>query len=64
MQRIVERARSGGRAVGTFIDDVEGARRWAGFGMQFISYAVDMGIIQDAIKGIVTSLRGTSGGRA
>lgn len=57
MARVVERARSKGLAVGTFVDDLAAARRWAGSGVQFISYAVDVGIIYEAMKSIVASLK-------
>ncbi len=56
MQRVVDRARSRGVAVGTFVDDVEGARRWEALGVQFVSYSVDVGIIYEAMRDSVSRL--------
>lgn len=61
MRRVVERTRSRGLAVGTFVDDSEGARRWEELGVQFISYSVDVGIIYDAMRDSVRRLTRTDG---
>lgn len=56
MQRVADRVRSAGFAVGTFVDNTAGARRWAGVGVQFISYSVDVGIIYAAMRDAVEAL--------
>lgn len=58
MQRVVQKARAAGLAVGTFVDNVEGARRWVGFGAQFIAFSVDVGIVYPAMRNVVRALRG------
>ena len=57
MQRVVEKVRSADLAVGTFVDDVESAKRWADLGVQFISFSVDVGILYRAMKSIVEALK-------
>lgn len=57
MQRVVEKARSAQLAVGTFVDDVESAKRWADLGVQFVSFSVDVGILYRAMKSTVEALK-------
>jgi len=57
MQRVVEKVRSVQLAVGTFVDDIESAKRWADLGVQFISFSVDVGILYRAMKSSVEELR-------
>ena len=56
MERIVARARAAGIAVGTFVDDRAAASRWIDAGITYISYSVDVGIFQEACRGIVEGL--------
>ncbi|MGI6149602.1 MAG: HpcH/HpaI aldolase family protein [Limnochordia bacterium] len=53
MQFIVEKARSAGIVVGTFVDQLEAIQRWKDAGVQYISYSVDVGIFVEACKQIV-----------
>ena len=45
MEEAVTLAKRSGKAVGTFVESVEDAKKWAKIGVQYISYAVDVGII-------------------
>lgn len=58
MERAVTIARSHGVAIGTFVDDLEAAKRWTGCGVQFLSFSVDVGIVYQAMKNLVGALRG------
>lgn len=44
--------------VGTFTDTIENARKWKNLGVNYIAHSVDMGIFHDAIKGLVTEIKG------
>lgn len=57
MQQAVELATQAGVAVGTFVDNVEAGHKWMKLGVQYISFAVDVGIFFEACKGIVERLR-------
>lgn len=58
MKEVVERARKAGRAMGTFVDDMQTAYKWMNLGVQYISYAVDVGILYKACLEIVKGLKG------
>jgi 4-hydroxy-2-oxoheptanedioate aldolase len=63
MQYAVELARMRGVVVGTFIENAEGARRWAGVGVQYLCYSVDVGILVQAASGAVKELRSATDSR-
>jgi len=52
MKQVVEKARSNGKYVGTFVDDMETGNKWIKLGVQYISYSVDVGIIYNACTSI------------
>ena len=56
MEEAVALARKSGKVVGTFVESVEDAKKWAEIGVQYISYAVDTGLILNAFKNITTGL--------
>lgn len=56
MQEITRQAQQAGKIVGTFVDDVAAAQRWAEIGIQFIAYSVDTGIIYQSFKNITDQL--------
>lgn len=56
MREIIDRAREAGKIVGTFVDDVDAARKWLALGVQYIAYSVDTGIIYQSFKEIADSL--------
>lgn len=56
-KEVVDKARAKNIAVGTFVDTVEGAHKWQALGVQYISFAVDVGIFYEASKKIVAGLK-------
>ena len=50
MKDIVERAKSKGKVVGTFVDTPQDLKMWKEIGVQYLSYSVDVGIFIDACK--------------
>lgn len=59
MEEAVALAKIHGKAVGTFTESVENAKKWNEIGVQYISYSVDVGILMDAFKGIYGQLKNT-----
>ena len=53
MKEIVEKAKSLGKLVGTFVETPESSKQWVDLGIKYIAYAVDVGIYFDACKNIV-----------
>lgn len=56
MKDAVKLARKHGKAVGTFTESVENAKKWRDIGVQYISYAVDVGLIMNTFKDITNQL--------
>ncbi len=56
MEEAVVLARKSGKVVGTFVETVEDAKKWEKIGVQYISYAVDTGIVLKAFQQITTKL--------
>ncbi|MGI6098043.1 MAG: HpcH/HpaI aldolase family protein [Dethiobacteria bacterium] len=56
-KEVIEKAAAKKVAVGTFVDTVEAGHKWQELGVQYISYAVDVGILYEASKEIVSKLR-------
>jgi len=56
MEEAVAEARKSGKMVGTFVETLEDAKKWEKIGVQYISYAVDTGIILKAFQKITTGL--------
>lgn len=52
MESVVEKAKSKGKIVGAYVDDVESGRKWMDLGVQYISYKVDTAIIYEHFKDI------------
>lgn len=57
MKDAVKLARKHGKAVGTFTESVENAKKWKDIGVQYISYAVDVGLIMNTFKDITKQLK-------
>lgn len=57
MKSIIEKTREQGKAVGTFVDDVEAAYKWKDAGVQFIAYSVDVGIIYEAFQDVISRIK-------
>jgi len=47
MQKNMELARKAGVAIGFFVDDVETAIKWKNWGVQYISFAADVGLLYE-----------------
>lgn len=56
MKDAVKLARKHGKAVGTFTESIESAKMWKDIGVQYISYAVDVGLIMNNFKQITKQL--------
>lgn len=56
MMQIIEKCNSRGVAVGTFVDNIQNARKWRDIGVKYISYSVDTGIFYEACSGIVADI--------
>jgi 4-hydroxy-2-oxoheptanedioate aldolase len=57
MTEILNKCRKKNMAVGTFVDDVEAAKKWISFGVQYISFSVDVGILYEACKNIIKEIK-------
>lgn len=57
MKDAAERIRKAGKAAGVFAKDTEDARRWADLGVQYVSISMDVGILLEACRSIVHTLR-------
>ncbi len=57
MKEAVQTANKFGKAVGTFTESVEKAKMWSDLGVQYISYAVDVGLIMNSFKEITNKLK-------
>src|SRR5690606_7758768 len=56
MESIIEKCKANGIKTGVFTDNLTDAKNWIDLGVDYISFSVDMGIIQDACKQIIHSL--------
>ncbi|MEA3485690.1 MAG: aldolase/citrate lyase family protein [Candidatus Aerophobetes bacterium] len=57
MEEAVKLSREANIAVGTFVDDIEAAKRWINAGVRYISFSVDVGIFYESCCRIVKNLR-------
>jgi 4-hydroxy-2-oxoheptanedioate aldolase len=57
MAHAVKAARANGIRVGTFVENEEDALKWCKLGVQYISFSVDIGILQNAYTTICTKLK-------
>lgn len=53
MQDIIAKCKVNNIATGVFTDNINDAKVWVNLGVNYISYSVDVGIIQDACKNII-----------
>jgi len=56
MEKVIAAARTAGKLVGTFADDIPSAKRWMEAGVMYIAISVDVGIFYDACRNIVDCL--------
>jgi len=57
IESLIKRAAVKNKAVGIFSESPEGAKRYINLGVQYISYAVDVGMIYDKFKFVVDSVK-------
>lgn len=57
MKGAVETAKKYGKYVGTFTESPEKAKMWKSIGVQYISYAVDVGLVMNTFKDITKQLK-------
>jgi len=57
MEEAVKLSQKANIAVGTFVDNVEDAKKWIDVGVQYISFSVDVGIFYEACCRVVKDLR-------
>jgi len=57
MKEVVSKCKKNKVFVGTFVEDVSAAEKWISIGVQYISFAVDTGILYRGSRDIVNSLK-------
>jgi len=57
MEEAVKLSQKANVAVGTFVDNIEDAKKWINTGVQYISFSVDVGILYEACCRIVKNLK-------
>ncbi|MDK2856769.1 MAG: 4-hydroxy-2-oxoheptanedioate aldolase [Bacillota bacterium] len=57
LEEVTAKAREKGVVVGTFVDTVEAAHQWSKLGIQYISYSVDVGLLYEGSRQIVSALK-------
>ncbi|UZJ63456.1 hypothetical protein OKW96_13180 [Sphingobacterium sp. KU25419] len=61
MKVIIDKCRTKGLEIGVFTDNLKDAKSWIQLGVNYISYSVDVGIIQEASKAILQELTSKNG---
>ena len=56
IEYIVNLCKANSKKTGIFTDNLSDARRWRELGLDYISYSVDVGIIQEASKTIISEI--------
>jgi len=57
MKEVISACKKNKIAVGTFVEDVDTAKKWVAMGIQYIAFSVDVGILYQASKNIANDLR-------
>lgn len=57
MRRIVDECLTHNVVVGTFVDTIEGARKWRAAGVKYLCYSVDVGLFTEKCRETIQSLR-------
>lgn len=55
MREIVEKAKTKGKCIGTFVDAIDDLKMWRDLGVQYLSYSVDIGVFMDACQQLYSS---------
>jgi 4-hydroxy-2-oxoheptanedioate aldolase len=58
MRTIVDECLTRNVVVGTFVDTIEGARKWRAAGVKYLCYSVDVGLFTEKCHETTRSLRG------
>jgi 4-hydroxy-2-oxoheptanedioate aldolase len=61
MSKIVDECLARKVAVGTFVDTIEGARKWCAAGVKYLCYSVDVGLFTEKCRETIQSLRDFQG---
>lgn len=57
MSQIIDLCKAKGIHIGTFVDNLENAKKWRIAGVKYIAYSVDIGIFYEQCKNIVDELK-------
>jgi len=57
MQEIIDKAEAQNKIVGTYVDDIETAKKWMNKGVKFIAYSVDVAILFEKSLEIASQLK-------
>jgi len=57
IKEVVTKCRKNNIAVGTFVDDIQTAKKWISLGVQYMSFSVDVGILYEASKNIINKFK-------
>jgi 4-hydroxy-2-oxoheptanedioate aldolase len=57
MRKIVDECLKHNVVVGTFVDTIEGARKWLSAGVRYLCYSVDVGLFTEKCRETIDSLR-------
>lgn len=57
MGQIIREAKKSDKIIGTFVDNLTAANKWAAAGVQFIAYSVDVGLIYEKFLEVVSNWR-------
>ena len=60
VDRIIRDASKKGKAIGIFVENPEDAKNYIARGIQYISYSVDVGLILDQFKNVVSQIKETN----
>ena len=60
MKEIISRAKSKGKVIGTFVDNMEMLKLWRNVGVQYLSYSVDIGIFTEACENLANEINGNN----
>lgn len=61
MRTIVDECLTRNVVVGTFVDTIEGARKWRSAGVKYLCYSVDVGLFTEKCRETTRSLRDEEG---
>jgi 4-hydroxy-2-oxoheptanedioate aldolase len=57
MKEIISKCNAKGVCVGTFVDNLENAKKWEDAGIKYISYSVDVGLLYEHCRDILKNIK-------